>query len=182
MPNDHWVDILRKEIPHISTSFITWEDVSPFAIWAIRKNRNENNVNNNNLNINTTKVFQQTLEYHFFTSKPTTSSIHIKVKVKWHPPPRKWYKFNFDGAFNNDYMHGGISGITRNNKGKWMLGYYEKCQIISPIHAELLALWQALQTIIKEKITPCELETDATEVLNRKGNGAGGDHNEAQLP
>ncbi|OIT23227.1 hypothetical protein A4A49_64688, partial [Nicotiana attenuata] len=105
------------------------------------------------------------LEYHFFTSKPTTSSIHIKVKVKWHPPPRKWYKFNFDGAFNNDYMHGGISGITRNNKGKWMLGYYEKCQIISPIHAELLALWQALQTIIKEKITPCELETDATEVI-----------------
>ncbi|XP_019234668.1 PREDICTED: uncharacterized protein LOC109215104 [Nicotiana attenuata] len=138
----------------------------PFALWSIWKNRNENNVNNTNLTINTTKVFQQTLKYHLLTSKHTTSNIPIKVKVKWHPPPRNWYKVNFDGAFKNESLHGGISGIIRNNKGEWMLGYYEKCQIISPIHAELLALRQALQTIIREKFTPCELETDATEVIH----------------
>nr|XP_009765418.1 PREDICTED: uncharacterized protein LOC104216970 [Nicotiana sylvestris] len=79
---------------------------------------------------------------------------------------RTWYKFNFDGAFHNDFLHLGISGIIRNNKREWILGYYEKCPTISPIQAELLALRQALQTIIKEKITPCELETDATEVIH----------------
>ncbi|OIT39476.1 hypothetical protein A4A49_63851, partial [Nicotiana attenuata] len=105
------------------------------------------------------------LEYHLLTSKPTISNIPIKVKVKWHPPPRNWYKFTFDGAFNNDCRHGGISGIIRNNKGEWILGYYEKCLIISPIQAEILALRQTLQTIIKEKIIPCELETDATELI-----------------
>ncbi|XP_070002251.1 uncharacterized protein [Nicotiana sylvestris] len=97
----------------------------------------------------------------------------LLVKVKWHPPPSNWYKFNFDGAFNNDCLHGGISGIIRNNKGEWILGYYEKCPIISPIKAKLLALRQALLMIIKENIT---------HVFNGEGNAIGENHNEAQLP
>lgn len=82
MPHEHWVDFLRKKTPHIPTSYMTWEDVFPFTLWSIWKNRNENNVNNTNLTINTTKVFQQTLEYQLLTAKHTTSNISIKVKVK----------------------------------------------------------------------------------------------------
>nr|XP_009791856.1 PREDICTED: uncharacterized protein LOC104239019 [Nicotiana sylvestris]XP_016513253.1 PREDICTED: uncharacterized protein LOC107830260 [Nicotiana tabacum] len=158
---------LRKKAPQIPTKLITWKEVFPFAIWAIWRNKNDNNVNNTNLSINTMKVFQQTLEYHLLTSKPTTSNIPIKIKVKWHSPSSKKLVqvLNFDGALNNSCLHGGISGIIRNNKGEWILGYYKKCPIISPIQVELLALRHALQTIIKENIVPCELEIDATEVI-----------------
>ncbi|XP_075099407.1 uncharacterized protein LOC142176193 [Nicotiana tabacum] len=97
--------------------------------------------------------------------KPTTNNISIKLKVKLQPPPRNWYKLNFDGAFNKSCLHGGVSGIIRNNKGEWILGYYEKYQTTSPIQAELLALRHALQIISKKNIFPCEVETDARNVI-----------------
>ncbi|XP_070020091.1 uncharacterized protein [Nicotiana sylvestris] len=165
MENEHWLDFLRKRNPKITTNLITLEEVFPFAIWAIWRNRNENNVNNTNNHINTTKVVHQALEYHLLTSKSTTNNIPIKLKVKWQPPPRNWYKLNFDGAFNKSCLHGGVIGIIRNNKGEWILGYYEKYPTTSPIQAELLALRHVLQTISKENIFPCEVKTDATEVI-----------------
>ncbi|XP_019224525.1 PREDICTED: uncharacterized protein LOC109206186 [Nicotiana attenuata] len=106
------------------------------------------------------------MEFFFLATTHTTSNRSIQVKVKWHPPPQDWYKINIDGAFNEENLHGGISGVIRNNRGEWMLGYYKKCESISPIHAELLAFRQALQTIMKENFTPCEIETDATEVIH----------------
>ncbi|OIT37991.1 hypothetical protein A4A49_61289, partial [Nicotiana attenuata] len=109
--------------------------------------------------------FDQALEYFLLDTPHTTSNTSIKVKVKWHPPPKDRYKVNIDGAFNEENLHGGISGVIRNNNGEWMLGYFTKCQSISPIHAELLAFRQALQTIIKGNFTPCEIKTDATEVI-----------------
>ncbi|XP_019238046.1 PREDICTED: uncharacterized protein LOC109218159 [Nicotiana attenuata] len=124
-------------------------------------------------------MFNHALEYSLLAIPHITSNTSIKVKVKWHPPPKDWYKINIDGAFNEEHLHGGISGVIRNNKGEWTLDFYTKCASISPIHAELLAFRQALQTLMKGNFTPCEIETDATEVLNGEANGERGDPNEA---
>nr|XP_016467765.1 PREDICTED: uncharacterized protein LOC107790361 [Nicotiana tabacum] len=123
-------------------------------------------MNNTSNHINTTNVINQALEYHLLTSKPTNNNIKVKLKVKWQAPPRNWYKLDFGGAFNNSCLHEGISRIIRNNKGEWMLGYYEKYPTTSPIQAELQALRHALQIIIKENIFPVEVETDAIEVIH----------------
>nr|XP_016446718.1 PREDICTED: uncharacterized protein LOC107771788 [Nicotiana tabacum] len=165
LDNVHWIDFLHTRNPKITNKFITWEEAFPFVLWAIWRNRNENNVNNTSNHINTTNIINQTLEYHLLTSKSTTNNIKVKLKVKWQAPARSWYKLNLDGAFNNSCLHEGVSGIIRNNKGEWILGYYDKYPTTSPNQAELQALWHALQIIIKENIFPVEVKTDTTEVI-----------------
>lgn len=44
-------------------------------------------------------------------------------------------------------------------------GIPQKTHAAAPIQPELLALQQALQLIVKEKIFPIEVETDATEII-----------------
>ncbi|OIT20644.1 hypothetical protein A4A49_62761, partial [Nicotiana attenuata] len=47
----------------------------------------------------------------------------------------------------------------------WILGFNAKCESTSPIHSELLAFRQALHITMQGNFIPCEIETDATEVI-----------------
>ncbi|OIT20739.1 putative ribonuclease h protein, partial [Nicotiana attenuata] len=164
-PQEHWVDFLRDKSPKAQNSLTNWKVAFPFVLWSIWNTRNENNSKNTANKINTSKVFKLALEYQLLaTMKPNVNS-SIKVKIKWHPPPKDWYKINIDGAFNEENMQGGISGVIRNNNGDWILGFNAKCESTSPIHSELLAFRQALHITMQGNFIPCKIETDATEVI-----------------
>nr|XP_016485622.1 PREDICTED: uncharacterized protein LOC107806020 [Nicotiana tabacum] len=91
-------------------------------------------------------------------------------KQHWHKPPKGWYKFNIDGAFNGNNCQGGIGGVARNNTESWILGFHMKVPTISATQVELQALRGCLQIIMQHNLMPVKIETDASEIIHMLDN------------
>ncbi|XP_020688383.1 uncharacterized protein LOC110103860 [Dendrobium catenatum] len=57
---------------------------------------------------------------HWDTNQPS------RMNYIWHPPPPEWIKVNLDAALTNNY-NGGIGGVFRDSKGRFLLAFGIKC-------------------------------------------------------
>ncbi|XP_019266901.1 PREDICTED: uncharacterized protein LOC109244291 [Nicotiana attenuata] len=105
-------------------------------------------------------------EYSLLANKQIFHNKVIRLNVKWERPRKGWIKANIDGAFKIDSLEGGIIGVFRDLKGRWMMGFLMKIQAASALHTELQALLHTLRLIIKEHMFPIEVDTDATKIIN----------------
>nr|XP_016513463.1 PREDICTED: uncharacterized protein LOC107830431 [Nicotiana tabacum] len=74
-------------------------------------------------------------------------------------------KLNCDGAFSSNNNAAGLGGAFRNNNGDWIMGFHKASQIISPTHAELMALLEGLKIAKEMNFLNLEIETDCTNVI-----------------
>ncbi|KAL0928589.1 hypothetical protein M5K25_000490 [Dendrobium thyrsiflorum] len=57
----------------------------------------------------------------------------------WYPPPPDWIKINVDAPLLQSYK-GGIEGVVRDNKGRFLLGYGHSCIHWDVAQLELMAI------------------------------------------
>ena len=69
-------------------------------------------------------------------------SASFEQGVCWELPMRGWMVFNIDGAAKGNLGPAGAGGVLRNDKGEWMIGFFEYLDHCSAMIAEFKALAQ----------------------------------------
>ena len=93
-------------------------------------------------------------------------SKEARARCKWEPPPRGWFKINFDGVARGFPGVAGIGCIINNDSGKWVA---KKASPIPPSSnnlAELEALDLGLQLCISLGLSKVIIEGDSQIILN----------------
>ncbi|XP_075077404.1 uncharacterized protein LOC142164120 [Nicotiana tabacum] len=104
---------------------------------------------------------------------PTGFSNPLKkkhIKVKWHKPPKGWYKLNIDASFNKN-QPSSLGGVFRNTNGSWTVGFTKAIHTNGALESELLALVEGLTTAQEWNLFPLEIETDCIQVVNAPEEG-----------
>lgn len=58
-------------------------------------------------------------------------------RVRWVPPPPGWVKINSDGASRGNPSPSGCGGLIRDERGKWLRGFYHYFGLCDAYTAEL---------------------------------------------
>ncbi|KAJ8634296.1 hypothetical protein MRB53_027632 [Persea americana] len=74
----------------------------------------------------------------------SSDSVAGLIHNKWFPPTKGFYKLNFDGAMNPGTMTTGIGGIIRNHNGELIVAYTSSIKAMTPLEAEIQALYQGI--------------------------------------
>nr|CAD1844695.1 unnamed protein product [Ananas comosus var. bracteatus] len=105
------------------------------------------------------------------TNKPTNkfakqSTMDVETIVKWDPPPPGCFKINSDGAFNMQISKGGGGFIIRTDKGNLFCAGAAQFMATSALHAEAIALLEALKEAIKRGISKAIVEIDSQNLFS----------------
>ncbi|PRQ32559.1 putative ribonuclease H-like domain-containing protein [Rosa chinensis] len=88
----------------------------------------------------------------------------------WFPPATGTLKLNVDGEFLSSIQYGGTGGVLRNDQGDFIAAFsYRAESVLSPLHAELLALKYGLDFLHAMNVTKVVMETDclvAVQAIN----------------
>ncbi|XP_009796311.1 uncharacterized protein LOC142165418 [Nicotiana tabacum] len=100
----------------------------------------------------------------------TSPKIHINIK--WHRPPKGWFKLNIDASFNKSLQNCGLGGVIRNANGHWIVGFANSAHARGSLHAKIKPLLAGLKTAHTWGMFPLQIETDLMEVILsiQKGN------------
>lgn len=153
-----------------------WKMIFYIAIWHIWKSRNQ-------------AVFKQKMVktfsvYNvFYVDYITTNKIlqgkdkgNLKViPAMWTPPSYDYLKLNTDGRLRV-HNNAGDGGVFRGATGRWYMGYLSKFNAITPLAAELYAMWEGFLMAVSYEIQILEIETDAQALLTMLGSVNGRYH------
>ena len=89
-----------------------------------------------------------------------------RAKCKWEPPPRGWFKLNFDGAARGNPGVAGIGCIVNDECGKWIGKLASPIPPTSNNLAELEAADRGLQLCISLGVPRVIIEGDSQIILN----------------
>ncbi|OIS97442.1 hypothetical protein A4A49_62516, partial [Nicotiana attenuata] len=114
------------------------------------------------------------IKLDFFKSFPTNSNIFrieticLKppkktILVKWEPPNPSFYKL---GSCVGNPGVGGIGGVFRDDRGRWVLGFNMGFDHATNIYMEILALLHGVKLALTKKLSPLVIETDCLKLLN----------------
>lgn len=134
-----------------------------YLIWI---SRNKNNSNKTNFPPLLKTIIEHAPEFLLLNSTSAPLQSKMSVKISWHAPHKNWYKLNTDGAYKNCATNSGIGGVFRYHTGNWIIGFQKQDTAISPIHAELQAIYEGLQIATNFKLFPLEVETNSTAAIN----------------
>ena len=70
--------------------------------------------------------------------KISNSKSRQRIQMIWQPPPKNWYKLNFDGSKKEEGEN--FEGIIHNLMGIGMGGYAKKCGNVSSNKSKFLCL------------------------------------------
>lgn len=75
----------------------------------------------------------------------TTERISSGLEVSWHAPPADWVALNVDGNAHLNPTAAAFGGLTRDNHGRFLRGFYGSLGNSTIMHAELRALLHGLE-------------------------------------
>ncbi|XP_070004941.1 uncharacterized protein [Nicotiana sylvestris] len=161
----HWLIQLKAFDYPIKNNFINWISFFPFAIWYIWLNRNNNNQKNTENPINGDHIIERATKFKLLTEKSINTPQKIPIKIRWHKPPKRWFKLNIDASFNSNNQKYGLGGVFRNANGNWVVGFAKSSHASGSIQAEIEALLEGLKTAQAWGMFPLEIWTNSTEVI-----------------
>lgn len=82
----------------------------------------------------------------------------------WLPPPGRTFKLNFDGAVWGS-SSGGIGGLIRDTHGNMVIGFAERIEATTILHAEIMALLQGIRLCLEKNIKYVIFECDSLNLL-----------------
>eukprot|EP00268_Persea_americana_P022048 TRINITY_DN21936_c1_g1_i2.p1 TRINITY_DN21936_c1_g1~~TRINITY_DN21936_c1_g1_i2.p1 ORF type:complete len:281 (+),score=5.88 TRINITY_DN21936_c1_g1_i2:337-1179(+) len=83
----------------------------------------------------------------------------------WLAPPPRWYKLNFDAAFNADTRKAGVGGLVRDEYGTLLMAYTAENITAHPLEAELIALQRGLIHLSETQCSAVEIEGDCLSLV-----------------
>ncbi|XP_019224339.1 PREDICTED: uncharacterized protein LOC109206029 [Nicotiana attenuata] len=87
------------------------------------------------------------------------------IKIRWHKPPKGWFKLNIDASFDSGTQKCGLEGVFTNANGHWIVDFGEPSHASGSLEAEIKALLEGLKTAQEWGMFPLEIETDSVEVI-----------------
>ncbi|KAK3138243.1 hypothetical protein QOZ80_5AG0366300 [Eleusine coracana subsp. coracana] len=86
-------------------------------------------------------------------AQPFQPAPRVTTMVRWTPPPRGWFKLNFDGSVYNDgSQRASIGGAIRDSTGRVVLSFAEKTEhsTVGIVEARALARGLGLDRVVAE--------------------------------
>nr|CAD1822329.1 unnamed protein product [Ananas comosus var. bracteatus] len=90
----------------------------------------------------------------------------VETIVKWDPLPPGCFKINSDGAFNMQISKGGRGFIIRADTKNLFCAGADQFMVTSALHAEAIALLEALKEAIKRGISKAIVEIDSQNLFS----------------
>ncbi|XP_009795815.1 uncharacterized protein [Nicotiana sylvestris] len=112
----------------------------------------------------------RTLEYKLLTENTNNPLKKRSIHVKWHKPPKGWYKFNIDASYNKN-QPSGLGGVFRSTNSSWILGFTKATYTNGALESERLTLLEGLTTAQEWNLFPLEIETDCIQIVNAPDEG-----------
>ena len=159
---------LKHHSPHLKI----YDDLVPWLLWRIWKNRNEfifkgidysapSSISKATEDMEEWKRRQE--EEHTMTRSPPISN----TRAKWKAPPPQWIKCNTDGAWRKDHHRSGVGWIARNNIVQMLWAGAKNLQRMnSPIETEAEGIKWAMQSLCSLGYKQVIFETDS-QILAR---------------
>lgn len=83
----------------------------------------------------------------------------------WLPPPPRWLKLNFDGAFNNFTQQARIGGVIRHSSGNMTSAYSGEIHADHPLETELIALQRGLVRCHELQLSNVQVEGNCLALI-----------------
>jgi len=84
----------------------------------------------------------------------------------WQPPPKNYLKFNIDGASKGSPGVARFGGVLRNEEGRIILIFHSHLSKATNNMAELMAMEQGLEILIKNRRSNVIIEADSEITIN----------------
>lgn len=93
------------------------------------------------------------VECYILTDNTHTDEKNIIICLKL-TAPSQGYKLNSDGSSMGSTSQGGTSGVIRNSKGEWVVGYMDNLYMANNRKAKLICLLQGLCIALEKGLLP----------------------------
>ena len=131
----------------INSSYIPWNIIFAFTIWAIWLGCNSLNFYGINLPHQILKAnsLSHDTEFFFLSSVPESSSpTYTDIAIRWCPAPFPQITINTDGSSKGNPGPSRAGGLTHSNTGEWLWGFSVNLDIANNTMAELWGIRKAL--------------------------------------
>ncbi|OIT02175.1 putative ribonuclease h protein, partial [Nicotiana attenuata] len=145
---------------------LRWSDLLPFLLWHIWNFRNGILFRGIKTPITISQPISKAMEFLYMAKNLCLKPPKKTILVKWEPPNPSFYKLNIDGSCVGNPGVGGIGGVFRDDRGRWILGFNMGFDHATNIYMGILALLHGVKLVLTEKLFPLVIETDCLELLN----------------
>lgn len=85
--------------------------------------------------------------------------------LNWQRPPPNFYTLNCDASVSEGGIVANCGGLLRNNRGKFIKGYYHKLELCNVLIAEIWAIYHGLKMSLAEGVSNIIVETDCVQAI-----------------
>ncbi|OIS96393.1 putative ribonuclease h protein, partial [Nicotiana attenuata] len=147
-------------------NYLRWADFLSFLLWHIWNFRNGILFRGIKTLITKSQPISKAMEFLYMAKNSYSKPPKKTILVKWKPPSPSFYKLKIDGSCMGNPGVGGIGGVFRDERGRWLLGFNMGFDHATNIYMEILALLHGVKLALSEKLFPLVIETDCLELLN----------------
>ncbi|QHO48036.1 Putative ribonuclease H protein [Arachis hypogaea] len=95
-------------------------------------------------------------------------SLHKEEQVGWEPPEEGWIKLNVDGSVLQPGSRGACGGLSRNFRGRMLVGFSMNIGTCTLTMAELWAIYIGIKMAVELGINKLNVESDSRVALSRQ--------------
>lgn len=148
-------------------SWLTWDLLLPYCLWAIWITRNDNLFTNHHNFTMTDGAISEATDYTLLAKNKTNHSATNKtISIKWNPPKYWSTKLITDRSAMANPRPRCLGDVFRRSNEEWILGFYQHIPQTTLTMDKLLALRCGLLLSKEHNVTSFDINMDSVVAIN----------------